>query len=158
MSLRLHTRPFLATLRMRCNHLANPAGHARTKCTLSSQQTSRPPLKVIHGPVYSWHVSNGAHRFHLVTILFLKPSLAGGARSVVTGQNLSATIAVSVEGMSSAPTILYQSVEDPIGSRGRGLVVQGRRETGSLLDVGVVVPRQSTGIPRPLRRPQALMA
>jgi hypothetical protein len=81
------------------------------------------------------------------------------AKSVVTVPNLCATIAVSVGEMSSALTILYQNVEDPIGSRVHVLVAQGqRRETGSVLDVGVVRPATVDQETTPLRRLEALMA
>lgn len=65
---------------MQTNHLSTPASHARTKCALSSPQTSRLPLKVNHGPVYMLHVPNGAHRLHLATILFLSSTLSFSSR------------------------------------------------------------------------------
>ena len=49
MSLHAHPSLRLATLQMQCNHLSNPAGHARVS---SSLQTNRLPLKAFHDLVY----------------------------------------------------------------------------------------------------------
>jgi hypothetical protein len=73
------------------------------------------------------------------------PLLAEGARSAVTAQSRSATTVLSVKGMDSVLTILYQSVVGLIGSRERVLVALGRPMTMNLPQgAGVAVPQQLT--------------
>ncbi len=77
----------------------------------------------------------------LVALILL--SLAEPARSVATERSRSASTVLSVKGITSVLTMLYQSVVGLIRFRERVLVVQGRRMKIPLEGAGAAGPRQS---------------